>query len=233
MWVISCHSVCVYKCQSNHVMSICVCIQNVIKSCHSVYVYEMSSSHVMSLCVYRKVVVDVGQIGKVSSYTDRYMGASAGVRATRWMLARCREKAAQTGESQWAKMYWNMIRNIPDFLNLRQIPNLASLATIQKTFLLEASPSGKMPFEYYKIAKNLTYFSKKLLKNFHFFQKNYQWQFFFNENFWQFFYIQMAIFGRVRSQAGMSQIRWDCSKIRQICGFFKDYFSVHFGSARW
>ena len=47
---------------------------------------------------------------------------------------------------------------------------------------------GKLPFEYQKIAKNLTFFLK-IAKNFNFFEKNCHWQFFWkNENFWQFFW---------------------------------------------
>ena len=49
-------------------------------------------------------------------------------------------------------------------------------------------PSGKLPFDCQKIAKNLTLFQKKLPKLFIFFKKIANGNFFEkNENFWQFF----------------------------------------------
>ena len=60
-------------------------------------------------------------------------------------------------------------------------------------------PSGKLPFECQKIAKNLTFFFFKLPKNFIFFQKKLPMAIFLKKmsSFWQFFDIQMAIFLRV------------------------------------
>ena len=72
-------------------------------------------------------------------------------------------------------------------------------------------PSGKLPFECQKIAKNLIYFFKKNLQKFSFFfKKNCHWQFFLKK--WKFLTIflkkcqvfgnlfnsEMAIFPRVR-----------------------------------
>ena len=57
-------------------------------------------------------------------------------------------------------------------------------------------PSGKLPFDCQKIAKNLTFFQKKLPKIFIFFKKIANGNFFFfNENFWQFFWKKCKIFG--------------------------------------
>ena len=66
-------------------------------------------------------------------------------------------------------------------------------------------PYGKLPFDCQKIAKNLTFFSKKLTKIVIFFNiGNFvdKWQFLSiflkkKSSFWQFFDSQMAIFRRV------------------------------------
>ena len=58
-------------------------------------------------------------------------------------------------------------------------------------------PSGKLPFECQKIAKNLTFVPKKMLKTF---WKKLKFLAIFWEkmsSFWQFFHSQMAIFRRV------------------------------------
>ena len=58
---------------------------------------------------------------------------------------------------------------------------------------LQIWPSGKLPFDYQKIAQNLPFFSKKIAKNFHFFQKNCHWQFKKKWKFWHVRYVEVVL----------------------------------------
>ena len=101
----------------------------------------------------------------------------------------------------------------PNSFALRTRPNTFPAEHVHDAVLLYVADQGcdltlrKIAiWMYKKIAKNLTFFQKKLPKIVIFFKKNCQWHFFWkNANFWQFFDIQMAIFLKVRSDR-----RLDC-----------------------
>ena len=86
-------------------------------------------------------------------------------------------------------------------------------------------PSGKLPFECQKIAKNLTFFSKKLTKIVIFFHKM--------SSFCQFFDIQMAIFRKVRCQSGSIWFKTEMETIRMCLIFRTGMSDVGHKWVRW
>jgi len=86
------------------------------------------------------------------------------------------------------KREWELYKSVKSE-RLRIYPEITWAERVIKDvcILIQSWPSGKLPYDCQKIAKNLT-FEKKIAKFFYFFQKNCQWQFFWKK--WKF----LAIF---------------------------------------